>query len=130
MEKYGIDAFEAGADALETLQGLYEKVYADDGVINRDDLPDVLIALPSLTTSVLGFINKAGQIGKQWDDLSNTELADLDQITRSKIKDENYADAIKHLIGLSVAIDRITEDRKAAAADVATAQANEEIRTQ
>jgi hypothetical protein len=112
QNQYGIEAFAAGADTAEDLWKLYDAIYLDDRKVNGEDLVDLVRLGPAAGASLVQFINKAGQLGKEWDDLTDEELAQLDQILIEKVGNTDLRDAIKHLLNFSVAIDRLTEQRK------------------
>lgn len=112
QNQFGIDAFAAGAEASEDLWKLYEAIYLDDRKVNGEDLVDLVRLGPAAGASLVQFINKAGQLGKEWDDLSDEELAEIDAILIEKVGNTDLRDAIKHLLNFSVAIDRLSERRK------------------
>ncbi len=112
QNQYGIEAFTAGAETAEDLWKLYEAIYLDDRKVNGEDLVDLVRLGPAAGASLVQFINKAGQLGKEWDDLTDEELAQLEQILIEKVGNTDLREAIRHLLNFSVAIDRLTEQRK------------------
>jgi hypothetical protein len=112
QNQYGIEAFTAGAETAEDVWKLYDAIYLDDRKVNGEDLADLVRFGPAAGASLVQFINKAGQLGKEWDDLTDEELAQLDQILIEKVGNADLRDAIKHLLNFSVAIDRLVEQRK------------------
>ena len=113
-QNYGIDSFKAGFNASDKLYTLYDKVYLDDRKINGDDLVDAIQFGPVAATALIDFINKAKNIGKEWDDLDDQELQELQNEFGDRINDPNWQQLFNSLLGVSVAIDRIAESRKAA----------------
>ena len=61
------------------------------------------------------FINKAKNIGKEWDDLDDQEMQELRDEFGDQVNDPNWQLLFNSLLGVSVAIDRIAESRKEAA---------------
>lgn len=108
----GIGAFIAGFEAGDKVFDLYEAVYLDDKKINGDDLTDVITKGPAAATSLIAFVNQAKNIGKEFDDLSDSELAELKSRFGSKVDDPNFQLLFNSLLGAAVAIDRIAEGTK------------------
>lgn len=112
LEKQGIDAILTGIDTAEDLYKLYDAIYLDDKKVNGEDLVDLVRLGPAAGASLVQFVNRARDLGKEWDDLSNEELAEIDGLLIEKVGNTDLRDAIKHLLNFSVALDRLAEQRK------------------
>jgi hypothetical protein len=108
-QQVGISAFIAGFEAGEKIKVFYDKVYLDDRKINGDDLVDVIQYGPATATAIIGFVNEAKNIPKQFDDLDDQEMAQLRARFGEKVDNPNWQLLFNSLLGLSVAIDRLAE---------------------
>lgn len=112
MEKFGIEAIEAGIDTADSLVELYKATYLDDKKITAEDLADLIKIGPGLATDLMKFTREVGDLPKEWDDLSDEELdtvyAKIDEV----VDDVNLQQAIKSLLQLSVSIDRYAESKQ------------------
>lgn len=112
MEKFGIEGILAGKEVGLSLFELYEAVYLDDKKINGNDLVDLVRLGPAVATDLVAFVNKAKDLGKEWDDLSDEELDQLDAQIDEVVEDPNLRRGVKALIELSVSIDRYAESKQ------------------
>lgn len=112
MDTYGIEAIKAGFETAEGLYNLYDAVYLDDKKINGEDLVDLVRLGPGVATDMVKFVNKAKDLGKEWDDLSDEELTELFASIDDLPVDPHLEKIVKSLLQLSVDIDRYAESKK------------------
>ena len=96
--QYGIDALESVFETGNAIFDGYAAVYADDGKINADDLPDAFRIGPPLYAAVSKLASKASMLDEQVTDLSEGEKARLVDIAGDRIESPGYRKIIRGLL--------------------------------